>query len=179
MEHLLSFNRLESEKGDCARSSIFGLRLLFLTLVLLLTFAAPVLADEDGNIGDGEPVISFTNVDPGKTFIDINGENLHDGTNDPTVILGLNGENDTMVDIPLAVQSIDGAGEQVVADLPALNPLTGNPFADGTYLITVIKEDDEKAEFHAVFGAHRGEVYPKHAVAREPRRKVHPDNAVE
>ena len=60
---------------------VSGLCLLLLTLVFLLTFVAPVLADDDKGHGKKKPVITFTSVDPGKTQIDINGYNLHDGTN--------------------------------------------------------------------------------------------------
>ena len=147
MRHLMSRNELELENGDSERSSWYGLGLLLLTLVLVLAFAAPVLAAEKPKKDELLQVISFTNVDPGKTLIDINGENLHNGANDPTVILGLNGKDGSSVDIPLTVQLIGGPGTQVIADLPEFNPLTNQPFADGTYLITV-----NGAEFHAVFG---------------------------
>jgi hypothetical protein len=86
------------------QKKVSGLCLLLMTLVFLLTFVAPVLARST------KPVISFTSVDPGKTQIDINGMYLHDGSNNPIVILGLNGKGGTTVDIPLVVDAIDAEG---------------------------------------------------------------------
>jgi hypothetical protein len=117
----------------------------FLTLVFLFTFVAPVLAVA------ANPVISFSAVDAGKTQIDINGEDLHDGT-DPIIILGLNGVGGIPVDIPLTVLSKDGLGKQVIANLPANNPLTLAPFVDGTYLLTITTVAGS-GEFHADFGS--------------------------
>lgn len=107
------------------------LMILFAGCVLLVS---PVAADEDK-----KPVISFTSVNADRTEVDINGENLHNGTDFPTVILGLNGEDGTMTDYILPVISIGtllSGHDQVIARLVdrAGNPL---PLIDGTYLTTV------------------------------------------
>ena len=73
------------------QKKVSGLSLLLMTLVFLLTFVAPVLADDDKGHGKKKPVITFTSVDTTTTpsKIDINGKNLHDGETDPEVFLGL------------------------------------------------------------------------------------------
>lgn len=136
---------------------------LFAMLIVLLasTFflASPVLADDD----DGDPVISFTSVNADKTLVDINGANLHNGIDFPTVILGLNGEDGTITDYILPVESIGTVmdHDQVIARLvdDAGIPLN---LMDGTFLLTVYPpehedEDENKyedgAEFHANIGA--------------------------
>jgi hypothetical protein len=131
-----------------------GLCLLLLTLVFLLTFAAPVLAADDKENAPNKPVISFTSADPDTGEVDINGKNLHDGETNPEVFLGIRTKKGTTHDIPLVVDSIDADGKQVIATLPDVNPLTFLPFQNGAYLITVKRTDKSRpsAEFHLVLG---------------------------
>jgi len=153
MKHLVNCSGSEIENESNEPSERFGFRLLLLTLVLLLTFVGPVLADSDDyddDQQDNDPAITFTSVNFAKTQVVIHGERIHTGVF-PTVILGRNGDDGTPVDITLTVDSIDTAGKQVIANIPSVDPNTGNLLQDGTYLITVITNGGD-AEFHTNIG---------------------------
>lgn len=127
-----------------------------LTLVLILSFAAPALAHGDRGkkkYKQKKPIISFAVVNETKTEIDINGNFLHK-KGKTKVILGRNKNPKSIgVDIKLDILSWDDEGKQIIVGIP-IDPNTGKTLIveDGTHLLTV-KTKKGAAEFHATFGS--------------------------
>lgn len=147
--------KLELGRGEinCKRSSRI---LQLLTLVLILSFAAPALAHGDRGkkkYKQKKPTISFAVVNETKTEIDINGNFLHK-KGKTKVILGRNNNPKYIgVDIKLDILSWDDEGKQIIVGIP-IDPNSGKTLIveDGTHLLTV-KTKKGAAEFHATFGS--------------------------